>query len=58
MESRNTEAGREMVVCADTPAGTLGMSTCYDLRFPEMYACLAAKGCQVCSSFHLKKQQQ
>ncbi|CAN0239514.1 unnamed protein product [Pylaiella littoralis] len=29
-----------MSVC-ESPAGRLGLSTCYDLRFPEMYACLA-----------------
>lgn len=48
MESRHTEAGTEMAVCDDSPAGSLGLSTCYDLRFPEMYACLAGKGAQVC----------
>lgn len=36
-----------MTVCDTSPAGTLGLSTCYDLRFPEMYACLAGKGSQV-----------
>ncbi len=29
--------GRQLVV-VDTPAGRLGLTTCYDLRFPEMYA--------------------
>eukprot|EP00904_Undaria_pinnatifida_P003379 jgi/Undpi1/13041/HiC_scaffold_8.g02704.m1 len=46
-ESRYTRAGQEMTVCDTSPAGTLGLSTCYDLRFPEMYACLAGKGSQV-----------
>ncbi|CAM9992987.1 unnamed protein product [Scytosiphon promiscuus] len=40
MESRYTQAGKEICVCEGSPAGTLGLSTCYDLRFPEMYACL------------------
>ncbi|CAN0297666.1 unnamed protein product, partial [Hapterophycus canaliculatus] len=40
MESRYTQAGREISICEGSPAGTLGLSTCYDLRFPEMYACL------------------
>lgn len=43
MESRYTQAGREMSVCGGSPAGSLGLSTCYDLRFPEMYTCLAKK---------------
>eukprot|EP00752_Nemacystus_decipiens_P006791 g6098.t1 len=41
MESRYTQAGREMSVCEGSPAGRLGLSTCYDLRFPEMYTCLS-----------------
>ncbi|CAM9162998.1 unnamed protein product [Ectocarpus sp. 12 AP-2014] len=40
MESRYTQAGLEMLVCDNSPAGNLGLSTCYDLRFPEMYTCL------------------
>lgn len=35
-ESRSIEAGRE-VVTVDAPFGRLGLSICYDLRFPEMY---------------------
>ena len=34
------------VVCVDTPAGRLGLSICYDLRFPELYRCLQAAGAQ------------
>lgn len=51
MESRYTQAGRNMAVCNGTPAGSLGISTCYDLRFPEMYACLAGQGAQVRARF-------
>ncbi|MBE9516306.1 MAG: carbon-nitrogen hydrolase family protein [Proteobacteria bacterium] len=35
-ESSFIEAGEEVVV-VDTPFGKLGMSICYDLRFPELY---------------------
>jgi deaminated glutathione amidase len=33
----------QMVVCA-TPAGHLGLSTCYDVRFPTFYQRLAHEG--------------
>lgn len=32
-------------VTADTPWGKLGLSICYDLRFPELYRELSAAGC-------------
>ena len=35
-ESRTIEAGRDVVV-VDSPFGRLGLSICYDLRFPELY---------------------
>ncbi len=35
-ESRSIEPGSEVVTLA-TPFGRLGLSICYDLRFPEMY---------------------
>jgi nitrilase len=35
-ESSTLEAGDEIVV-AETPLGNIGMSICYDLRFPELY---------------------
>ncbi len=35
-ESNTLEAGNEIVV-AETPFGNIGMSICYDLRFPEVY---------------------
>jgi predicted amidohydrolase len=34
----------EQVVAVDTPAGRLGLSICYDLRFPELYRRLEAAG--------------
>jgi len=47
-ESRSIEAGTELVV-VDTPAGRLGLSVCYDLRFPELYRGLLAAGAQIIS---------
>ena len=35
-ESKTTSPGNKLVVC-DSPIGKLGLSICYDLRFPEMY---------------------
>lgn len=35
-ESNTTAPGNKYVVC-DSPIGRLGLSTCYDLRFGEMY---------------------
>ena len=42
-ESANYEPGREAVVAA-LPWGTLGLSVCYDLRFPYLYRALAQAG--------------
>lgn len=39
-ESATTAAGRELVA-VDTPAMRLGLSICYDVRFPELYRELA-----------------
>ncbi|KAK9050382.1 hypothetical protein SSX86_030648 [Deinandra increscens subsp. villosa] len=35
-ESSFTEAGKE-IVAVDSPFGRLGLTVCYDLRFPEVY---------------------
>ncbi|KAL6774295.1 hypothetical protein ACKKBG_A24455 [Auxenochlorella protothecoides x Auxenochlorella symbiontica] len=40
LESRFTAPGSQAVTCA-SPAGVLGLTTCYDLRFPELYQHLA-----------------
>lgn len=45
-ESRLVQPGSK-VQCVDTPFGTLGLSICYDLRFPELYRALVAKGAQI-----------
>lgn len=42
-ESATTAPGSKLVIC-DSPIGKLGLSTCYDLRFPEMYAALVQQG--------------
>ena len=38
--------GRD-VVSADTGHGRLGLSICYDLRFPELYRRLVRQGCRI-----------
>jgi predicted amidohydrolase len=45
-ESRLVAPGNDVVV-ADTPLGKLGLSICYDLRFPELYRRLVRGGAQV-----------
>jgi predicted amidohydrolase len=45
-ESETVAAGDEVVV-AETPLGRLGLSICYDLRFPELYRRLADAGAEV-----------
>lgn len=35
-ESSFTEAGKD-IVAVDSPVGRLGLTVCYDLRFPELY---------------------
>lgn len=34
----------DTIAVADTPFGAVGMSVCYDLRFPELYREMAARG--------------
>ncbi|MEA3284743.1 MAG: carbon-nitrogen hydrolase family protein [Synergistota bacterium] len=45
-ESASYASGNEIVM-AETPLGNIGMSICYDLRFPELYRILAMRGAQV-----------
>jgi predicted amidohydrolase len=42
-ESALLSAGDEVVTCV-TPFGTLGLTTCFDLRFPELYRELVDRG--------------
>jgi nitrilase len=44
-ESTHVTAGRELVL-ADTPVGRLGLSVCYDMRFPELYRELVSQGAE------------
>jgi predicted amidohydrolase len=44
-ESTHVAPGRDIVV-ADTPVGKLGLSVCYDMRFPELYRQLVAQGAE------------
>ena len=47
LESESDEGGDEIVV-TDLADGTkLGLSICYDLRFPELYRILAVKGARI-----------
>jgi predicted amidohydrolase len=46
VESRTVAPGRE-IVTAKAGAVTLGLSICYDLRFPELYRLLALRGAEV-----------
>jgi predicted amidohydrolase len=40
----NTVAGGDRAVLAETPWGKVGLSVCYDLRFPHLYRALAKAG--------------
>jgi predicted amidohydrolase len=42
-ESATVAPGAEVIV-ADTPFGGIGLSVCYDLRFPELYRAQSARG--------------
>jgi len=46
LESRLVVPGRRLAL-ADTPLGRLGMSICFDLRFPELYRRLRLKGAEI-----------
>lgn len=43
-ESAMYQAGREAVIVPDTPVGRLGLTICYDLRFPELFQRLSEAG--------------
>jgi predicted amidohydrolase len=48
-ESAMYEAGREAVVVPNTPVGKLGLTICYDLRFPALFERLSEAGAEVIS---------
>ena len=45
-ESAHVAPGSKTVV-VDTPVGKLGLSVCYDIRFPELFRRLSAAGAQI-----------
>jgi predicted amidohydrolase len=45
-ESATVERGDELVV-VDTPVGRVGLTVCYDLRFPELYRQLVLRGAEL-----------
>jgi nitrilase len=47
-ESAHVAPGSQIVV-VDTPVGRLGLSVCYDVRFPELFRRLSAAGAQILS---------
>jgi predicted amidohydrolase len=46
-ESDHEQPGDEVVVSATADGVELGLSVCYDLRFPELYRILAVRGARV-----------
>jgi predicted amidohydrolase len=46
-ESAMYQAGRDAVIVPDTPVGKLGLSICYDLRFPALFQRLSEAGADV-----------
>lgn len=48
-ESASLAAGPLTPCCVDTPLGRMGLSVCYDLRFPELYRQLVADGAEILS---------
>jgi nitrilase len=47
-ESSNAAPGAKSVL-VDTPAGRLGLTVCYDLRFPELFRQLVSEGAEIFS---------
>ena len=48
-ESAMYEAGKGAVIVSDTPVGKLGLTICYDLRFPELFQRLSDAGADLIS---------
>jgi len=44
-ESSAYQAGRDVVTLEDTPVGRLGLTICYDLRFPALFEELGQRAC-------------
>jgi nitrilase len=45
-ESNSTIAGKDLVV-VDTPFGKIGMTVCYDMRFPGLFGALSVQGADI-----------
>jgi len=45
-ESANIARGKDPIV-VETPVGRIGLSVCYDVRFPELYRALSERGAQI-----------
>eukprot|EP00750_Incisomonas_marina_P003750 INCI13408.1.p1 GENE.INCI13408.1~~INCI13408.1.p1 ORF type:complete len:295 (-),score=43.84 INCI13408.1:367-1251(-) len=43
-ESRFTVPGQDLVMVTDTPFGNVALTTCYDVRFPDLYSAYCAAG--------------
>ena len=46
-ESKRVKSGNRIVTIDTQDFGTIGMSICYDLRFPELYRILTLKGAKI-----------
>ncbi|NKF22843.1 carbon-nitrogen hydrolase family protein [Solimonas marina] len=46
-ESASIAPGALQPVVVDTPVGRVGLSVCYDVRFPELYRALVADGAEI-----------
>lgn len=44
-ESNAYQAGKEVVTVEDTPLGRLGLTICYDMRFPALFEALGQRQC-------------
>ena len=47
LRESDTRAFGDSVVAAETGLACIGLTICYDLRFPELYRALAARGAQI-----------
>lgn len=47
MESKSTKPGSKLLAPIETPVGSIGLLTCYDLRFPEVSIALRRQNAQV-----------
>lgn len=46
-KEREILSAGEKITVVDTEFGKIGLSICYDLRFPELYRCMADKGAEI-----------